>query len=197
MAKAVFDRRPIIVAIAGPNGAGKSTFYVSQIAAAGLPFLNADNLAVELALDAYHAAQVNDALRRQMIQAGESFVFETVFSDPVGDKLKLLSDAADAGYQVVLCFIGLSSVELSGERVAMRVSRGGHDVPDEKITARFPRTLSNLKSAIERLPYVLVFDNSDLLRPFRQVATFEQGKLSELSPPVPAWLQAMMPVADK
>lgn len=194
MDKSVFDRRPIVVAIAGSNGAGKSTYYATQVADAGLPFLNADNLAAELAVDSYLAAQVADALRRRLIHAGESFVFETVFSDPVGDKLKLLEDAAAAGYQVVMCFIGLSGPELSRERVAMRVSRGGHDVPDEKITARFPRTLSNLQAAINRLPCVIIFDNSDLFQPFRQVATFEHGVLSNLEPPIPAWLQAIMPV---
>ena len=42
------DRRPLIVAIAGPNGAGKSTFYELHLAAAGLPFVNADVIAREM-----------------------------------------------------------------------------------------------------------------------------------------------------
>jgi len=62
----------------------------------------------------------------------------------------------------VLCFIGLSSARRSAERVAMRVSQGGHDVPTDKLKSRFPRTLANLKGAIRTLPHVLVFDNSNL-----------------------------------
>jgi len=64
-----------------------------------------------------------------LVAQGESFVFETVFSDPVGDKLKFLRRASTRGYTVVLCFIGLASPELCDERVAMRVLQGGHDVP--------------------------------------------------------------------
>jgi predicted ABC-type ATPase len=52
----------------------------------------------------------------------------------------------------------------------MRVSQGGHDVRDDKLTARFPRTFDNRRAAIVRLPHVLVFDNSDLAIPYRQVA---------------------------
>jgi len=85
-------------------------------------------------------------------------------------------------------FIGLDGEELSEQRVAMRVMQGGHDVPAEKLAARFPRTMQNLRRAIELLPQVLVFDNSDLARPFRQVAEFRDGKLLSASEPIPPWL---------
>ena len=49
----------------------------------------------------------------------------------------------------------------------MRVSQGGHDVPDEKLLARFDRTQANLKRAIERLPYVIVYSNDDFAHPYR------------------------------
>ena len=122
----------------------------------------------------------------------ESFVFETVFSDPVGDKLTFLQEAAATGYNVVLCFIGISGPEVSEERVAMRVSQGGHDVPSEKLVARFPRTLANLKTAIRDLPQVWIFDNDDLRTPFRQVAVFESGQRVNLNEPVPEWLAALL-----
>ena len=80
-----FDARPIVVAIAGPNGAGKTTFYEAHIQPAGLRFVNADDLARELEVDAYEAADVAGSLRETLLEQGESFVFETVFSDPVGD----------------------------------------------------------------------------------------------------------------
>jgi predicted ABC-type ATPase len=90
----VYDRRPIVIAVAGPNGAGKSTFYHAHLAAAGMRFVNADMIAHALALAPYEAARVADALRRQLLSQGESFVFETVFSDPVGDKVAFLQEAA-------------------------------------------------------------------------------------------------------
>ena len=142
----VLDKRPAIVAIAGPNGAGKTTFFHSHLREAGLRFVNADDIARELDISAYDAAELTDALRRELVRLRESFVFETVFSDPVGDKLAFLRNAAAAGYNVVLCFIGISGPETSEERVAMRVSQGGHDVPSEKLVSRFPRTLANLNA---------------------------------------------------
>lgn len=188
-----FDRRPILVANAGPNGAGKTTFYHSHLASSGLRFVNADVLGAELTLDPYRAARVADAVRRALVAKGESFVFESVFSDPIGDKISFLEEAVRAGYEVVLCYIGLSNVDQSTERVSMRVSQGGHDVPDEKLQARFPRTLANLRAAISRLPNVLIFDNSDLNAPYRLVAACRQGVLSQQQEPVPTRLRPLLP----
>lgn len=176
------------MALAGPNGAGKSTLYHAHIEHQGLGFINAADLAVQLSLDAYEAAQVGNSLREILVAQRESFVFETVFSDPVGDKVGFLRRAAEAGYMVVVCFIGLDSVEMSEERVAMRVSQGGHDVPTEKLAARFERTLANLKRSIEALPVVFVFDSCDLARPFRKVAEFRDSKLVGRNNPLPGWL---------
>jgi predicted ABC-type ATPase len=115
-----------------------------------------------------------------------------VFSDPVSDKLTFLKEAAGKGYTVVLCFIGISGPKVSEERVAIRVSQGGHDVPAEKLAARFPRTLANLKTAIRELPHVWIFDNDDLRTPFRQVVVFENGQRARLHEPVPEWLTPLL-----
>ena len=190
---AEFDRRPMIVAITGPNGSGKTTFYHTYLSASGLRFVNADVLAAELLVEPYAAARLANALRRTLLGRGESFVFETVFSDPVGDKVAFLEEAVGRGYEVAVCYIGLADATLSAERVAMRTLKGGHDVPGENLQARFPRTLNNLREAIIRLPHVLVYDNSDLMVPFRPVAVFKQGRLCDAQPPIPAWLQPMIP----
>lgn len=187
------DQRPIIVALAGPNGAGKTTFYHAHLELAGLRFVNADVIARQLNLDPYAAASVADGIRKELLKQRESFVFETVFSDPVGDKLTFLKEAAQAGYTVVLCFIGTSGPEISEERVAMRVTQGGHDVPSEKVVARFPRILANLKVGLRELPHVWVFDNDDLRTPFRLVAVVEGGRPVKLGKPVPEWLRSLLP----
>jgi predicted ABC-type ATPase len=187
-----FDRRPIIVAIAGPNGAGKTTFFHSHLATSALRFLNADVLAAEIDIGPYEAARLAEALRQELLARGESFVFETVFSDPVGARVAFLEEAVGRGYVVVLCYIGLSGPAQSAERVAMRVSQGGHDVLDDKLWSRYPRTLDNLQTAILRLPHVLVFDNSDLTAPYRQVAVFQHGQLSYRQDSLPEWLRTLI-----
>lgn len=188
-----YDQRPVVVAIAGPNGAGKTTFFHAHLAAAGLRFVNADVLAAELDLPPYQAAQMADALRRALVTRRESFVFETVLSDPVADKIGFLEEAVRSGYLVALSFIGLTDAGQSTQRVAMRVSQGGHDVPDDKLASRFPRTLDNLRLAIQRLPHVLIYDNSDLNTPFRRVAVFDHGQLRDLQEPIAEWLRPLIP----
>jgi predicted ABC-type ATPase len=190
--KLPLDQRPIVVAIAGPNGAGKTTFYHAHLKAAGLRFVNADELARELSLEPYAAASLADAIRRELVRLRESFVFETVFSDPVGEKLAFLKEAGQLGYTTVLCFIGTSGPEVSEQRVAMRVSQGGHDVLTEKLIARFPRVLANLKAALHQLPRVWIFDNDDLNRSFRLIAVTENGQITRLQKPVPRWLRPLL-----
>jgi len=188
----ILNQRPIVVALAGPNGAGKTTFYRTYMKPAGLRFVNADVLALELGIDAYKAAKVADELRRQLIEQRASLIFETVFSDPVGDKLSFLKEVERSGYTVALFFIGIENPEVSDQRVAMRVLKGGHDVPADKIIDRYPRVMNNLKQALKELSHVRVYDNSDLKTPYRLVAVRENGQEIELHEPTPEWLRGLL-----
>ena len=188
----LLDRRPVIVALAGANGAGKSTFYHAHLGAAGLRFVNADVLSRELKSGPYEAAKIADSLRRELVRQRESFVFETVFSDPAGDKLAFLKEAATAGYTVIVCFIGISGPEVSEQRVAMRVSQGGHDVPTNKLETRYTRILANLRNALREVPHVWIFDNDDLRHAYRLVAMYEDGKPVRLNKPIPPWLATVL-----
>lgn len=188
----LLDRRPIVIALAGPNGAGKSTFYNAFLASAGLRFVNADVLALVTETDPYTAAALADTIRRTLVERGESFIFETVFSDPVGDKLSFLLEAQAKGYTIALFFVGISGPERSQTRVDRRVLEGGHDVPSDKLATRYPRILQNLKRALVKLPHVYVYDNDDLRHPYRFVVAVADGKL-EKKGTVPEWLKALLP----
>ena len=192
MIHAALDKRPIVVVLAGPNGAGKSTFYKAFLADTGLPFVNADDIAREGGLDPATAAVVAGEIRKELVRQRDSFIFETVLSDPVGEKVGFLRDVAASGYTVVMCYIGISGPGVSDERVAMRVSQGGHDVPAEKLPARYARSLANLKRAMRDVPIVLVFDNDDLRSPYRRVATCENGARTFVTKPVPEWLLPLL-----
>ncbi|SEL33230.1 Predicted ABC-type ATPase [Stigmatella aurantiaca] len=189
--------QPQLVVLAGPNGAGKSTFFERRLRATGLRFVNADILARAIAPEdpasaSYAAAKAADAERRELVKMGMSFCMETVFSDPAGDKLAFLREAMADGYRVVLLFIGLESPELSQARVISRVASGGHDVPDEKLFSRFPRTLENLAQAARFADETRLYDNSDARHPYRLLGRLERGRSLERFPPVPTWAAAVL-----
>lgn len=182
------DARPVLIALAGPNGAGKTTFYREHLAEEGLRFVNADEIARESGAAAEDAARLTNQVREQLVEQRESFVFETVFSDPVGDKVAFLKRAVERGYAVVLIFVGVDSAATSALRVEQRVARGGHDVPEEKLATRYERSMENLRRAVRALPRVIVFDNSDPVERHRKVAEFADGKCVEKLHRSPEWL---------
>ena len=175
--------------LAGPNGAGKSTYYRTFLSTSGLPFINADELIARLRLSVEEAATYADKVREEMLAAGESFITETVFSDPVGAKLDFLRKAIAAGYHVELHFIGISGADLSEVRVAVRVMQGGHDVPTDRLARRYEQSLKNLVAAIAFVPAVRVFDDSSQEHPYRLVLRTENGKVVESPEPTPDWLK--------
>lgn len=180
--------------LAGPNGAGKTTFYRYFLADTSLPFLNADVVAAEMEIDSYEAARLIDATRDRMIEDRLGFVTETVFSDRLGVKLSMLRKAIDSGYAVTLVYIGIANAELSERRVEQRIARGGHDVPRDRLTSRYVRSLENLRQAIAFVPAVQLFDNSSVEEPFRRIATFEDGTLTWRAPrALPAWTRGIVP----
>lgn len=129
-----------------------------------------------------------------MIEDGLGFITDTVFSDPQGAKLDMLRKAVNGGYEVTLIYIGLANAELAGMRVDQRVTRGGHDVPRDRIASRFERSLHNLEQAIAFVPTVELYDNSSIDEPYRLVATFKNGSLaSSMRGAVPRWARRLVP----
>lgn len=192
------DKKPVLVVLAGPNGAGKTTFFELFIAPSGLPFVNADFIAKDLAekgkpVSDYEAARLAEQKRQEYVSEKRSFCMETVFSDAAGIKRAFFKDAQTKRYAVLLIFIGLNHVETSRSRVAQRVSAGGHNVPDRKIDGRFPRTFDNLQKAILFVDRAFLFDNSSFAEPYRPVAMYVAGEPHQLFPPLPTWANFILP----
>lgn len=183
---------PRLIFLAGPNGAGKSTFFESFLKDAGLPFVNADRIGAALGISDAEAAAAADAARAQLLAERLSFITETVFSDPVGAKLQFLRDAIAADYRVTIYFIGISSAQLSGARVAQRVRAGGHDVPPERLERRFRQSLENLRQVLTFAPEVHVYDNSAAEIPYRLVFSVRGSRPEFMAEPLPDWLRPII-----
>lgn len=122
-----------------------------------------------------------------MIQRGEDFVTETVFSHP--SKLDLLREARDAGYETWVMHIGVEDADISVARVAHRVTSGGHNVPEDKIRERFDRSLILVREAVHLADVGLVYDNSIAGQLPKLVLTFKRGLLEHVRNNPPAWIR--------
>ena len=177
--------------LAGPNGSGKSTFFDRRLSKWNLPFVNPDVIAKEIAPQdpsgaALRASRIADDQRRQFLEGGISFVTEGIRPDA-----KLLRDAKDRGYFTRVIFVCLDSPDLNVSRVMLRVLQGGHSVPEDAIVARYDRSLKSLPEAAQIADQLLLFDNSNYLRPHRLIARFTQGKLATLRNIVPFWANSV------
>jgi len=197
--------------IAGHNGAGKSTCYRVYLkdSFGHLTERHIDPDAIEkeiranwegnhIGADEFSrlASQEATQLRETLFEAHASFSFETVFSDPVGEKVRFIERLRGHGYYVVLLFVALDSPDKSRARVAARHERGGHDVPVDRIYARYPRVLANAEKAVKVASISLVVDNStDSADPdspcYDAVAIFENGVVVASAESIPAWASGL------
>lgn len=157
---------PELYIIAGPNGAGKTT-----AAKTILPdllhcniFLNADEIAAELNPGNVEAAALRAA--RMMLEQvdnclAEKVTFSIETTLATRSYLQLVKKAQLQGYEVVLLFFSLPSAEMARQRVALRVSKGGHNIPSEVIERRFVLGIRNLFEFIEIVDRWPVYKNTE------------------------------------
>lgn len=193
---------PTLWIVAGPNGAGKTTCVQTEPIRSLLPtirFLNPDDTtrqllqangyrgfmnaptAVQLGFFAQAATQVEAELVAA-IGRGESVGVETVLST---DKYrKIVEQVRSAGGTVNLIFITVSVPAIAVARVAVRVSRGGHGVPPQKVIDRFYRSHLNLSWFAAHADNFWVIDNSgsDPTVPPGMPAYGASGRLGYLDP---------------
>lgn len=171
--------RPTLWIIGGPNGGGKTTLASHprfRRLLRGVRFLNPDQIALEklraMGRQGFHDAAAGES-RRCFIEAAETVERElrealtqreVVGVESVLSTRKycpLVEQVLAAGGFFGLIYVALKSAELSRDRVARRVAQGGHDVPFDKLDARWSRSLENLGWFARRASRFWVVDNSD------------------------------------
>jgi predicted ABC-type ATPase len=140
---------PTLYLFAGSNGAGNTTFaraYLRQLDP--IPrFLNADEIARGLSpLDPQKLAIKAGKLLLHEIQdcleSGLSFGLERTLSGTT--HAKLLMQAKAIGYLIELHYLWIPSPALAIRRIAQRVKKGGHAIPDADVRRRFSRSWTHL-----------------------------------------------------
>jgi predicted ABC-type ATPase len=162
------DEAPRMVMFAGPNGSGKSTVTAALLHTEPLKdvfYINADDIANEqfghVRDDVERntrAAEVAEILRRDALDHGQAFAFETLGST-VG-KLAFIDEARAQGFQVDLFVVTTADPTINVQRVANRVSHGGHPIAPDKVIERWHRVMALLPAAFLKADTATVFDNS-------------------------------------
>lgn len=139
---------PNLYIIAGCNDAGKTTASLTI-----LPeilncreFVNADMIAygispLNMESVAFQAGRLMLKRIGELLNVGEDFAFETTLS--TRSYVNLIAKAKEKGYEITLLYFWLHSPEQAKKRVAERVSKGGHYIPDEVVERRYYRGVAN------------------------------------------------------
>lgn len=157
---------PKLYIIAGCNGAGKTTasYTVLPEMLGCREFVNADEIAK--GLSPFNPESVAIEAGRLMLQRmddllseGEDFAFETTLA--TRSYVKFVEWTQAKGYFVTLLYFWLPTPEQAIERVATRVSEGGHNIPSDVIRRRYANGIKNLTTLYTPIcDYWIIYDNS-------------------------------------
>ncbi len=152
--------------IAGPNGAGKTTasytilpdilncreFVNADEIAKGLSPFNPDNIGIQ-------AGRLMLSRMNELLESNVSFAIETTLATKTYKEV--IQKAQQKGYDVILLFLSLNSINLAIKRVKTRVGEGGHNIAEEVIKRRFKSGLTNFfKIYISTVDKWMLIDNS-------------------------------------
>jgi predicted ABC-type ATPase len=165
---------PNLYIISGCNGAGKTTasFTILPEMLDCKEFVNADEIAKGLSpfqpeSVSFHAGRIMVERIDELLNSGVDFAFETTLTTL--SYLNTIKAAKEKGYSINLLYFWLNDVNLAIERVKIRVSEGGHNIPEETIRRRYFRGIYNLSNRFIGLcDFWIVINNSS--RPYTFVA---------------------------
>ena len=165
--------------ISGCNGAGKTTasYTVLPEILDCREFVNADEIA--RGLSPFNPESVAIEAGRLMLQRiedllakDETFSIETTLATK--SYISLVRRAQSKGYIVRLLFFWLNSPELALQRIAERVAKGGHNIPEPIVRRRYVAGINNLfRLFMSEVDSWEIYDNS--VFPAIHIATGGKG----------------------
>lgn len=140
------NKEKILYIIAGANGSGKSTLAKVLLKKDLLEFLNADEIAKEIAPNAIDSVPISagkEYFKRlsQFLKEEKSFAVESTLSG--NNTIKIIKQAKKQNYKIIIIYSFLKNCINCIERVKIRVQNGGHNVPEEDIIRRYYKSIVN------------------------------------------------------
>ncbi|MDE0009377.1 MAG: zeta toxin family protein [Gammaproteobacteria bacterium] len=185
---------PRFTIFGGPNGSGKSTAYVRFVSAGfdSGEYLNPDEIARSMrgpgdggSAFGMRAGREVVERTRALVRARRSLVRESTLTGR--EIIRSIERAMAAGYRLVLVFVAVSSPATTRGRIAVRVAKGGHDIPVEVQDRRFPRSIDNLRRVVRLVDVAYLLDNAGLQ--YRLTATVCGGRLTFLDTQGAVWAE--------
>jgi predicted ABC-type ATPase len=153
--------------LAGVNGAGKSSIGGATVRHFGGEYFNPDEAAQRIRranprLGQFEANAVAWQQGRRLLERAIAERLDLVLETTLGGSTiaRLLGAAAADGIAIHVWYVGLSGPELHLARVAARVRRGGHDIPEADIRRRYRHSRLNLIHLLPVLMSLRMYDNS-------------------------------------
>lgn len=134
----------LLYIIAGANGSGKSTLAEVLLKEKKLEFLNADEIAKEIAPNAINSVPISAGkiyFQRldEYFRNNRSFAVESTLSG--NNIVRIINKARKQNYKIILVYSFLQNCTICIERVKKRVENGGHNVPEEDIIRRYYKSV--------------------------------------------------------
>lgn len=137
-------KNKVLYIIAGANGSGKSTLANVLLKEKNLEFLNADEIAKEIAPNAINSVPIKagkEYFKRLAVyfKQKKSFAVESTLSG--NNIIRIIKKARLEHYKIILIYSFLQNCTNCIERVKKRVENGGHNVPEEDIIRRYYKSV--------------------------------------------------------
>ncbi len=173
------------ILIAGVDGTGKSSLR-GVLEGQGVllgRIIDADAIAKQNNFDNIKAGKMAIREINYCLENNLSFTQETTLAGHRTERT--IRQARKQGYNVVMYYVGLNSKEESILRIANRVRKGGHNIPESDVTRRFENRIDSLKNIIPLCDKVIFYDNEN---GFVKVAEIENNKFNYSNGYRPEWL---------
>ena len=132
--------------------------------------------------DVIKAGKIAVSKINHYFEIGESFNQESTLCGR--SIIKNIKRARMCGYRIELHYVGVDSVDIAKKRIAQRVAKGGHGIPDKDVERRYVESLERLPEVMQLVDTAILYDNSKI---FDRFAVIEEGKLKTLENQQPLW----------
>lgn len=185
---------PTYTIFAGVNGAGKTSIYKSIYYQENKneKRINTDEMVDRIGSWKDNNLQIKcgrEAVKliREYISGNISFNQETTLCG--SSIIKNIKTAKEKGFYIVLNYIGVENPQIAKDRVRIRVSKGGHGIPEQDIEKRYYESLENLNKVITLCDEVNIYDNSYM---FKDIIYYKNGYLIWKDNSIPNWAKFLL-----